>query len=150
MIIADTKFVINSSRERIWECLIMALMRCIPFERMEFADERSFSALLKIRIGFIALPMQVKMDIVDIIEPETIVTTLKARGMRGMVWLNQKATFKLTAIDKAKTEVAGKLVAEGMATILRIFLLWRVKSFASDSLVSVKGLLKEWTEHQAV
>ena len=144
MIIAEKKFIINSSRERIWECIIRALMRCIPFEGIQFADERSFAALLKIKIGFITLPMQAKMDIVDIVEPETLVTTLNMRGMQGLVWLNQKSTFSLTAIDENKTEVAGKLAAEGIAPLLRLFLLWKVKSFARESLDNVADLLVQW------
>jgi len=150
MIIAERKFTINSSRERIWECVIIALMRCIPFEGMQFADERSFSAILRMKMGFITLPVRVKMEIIDIVKLETLVTTLQARGLGGLVRFNQKATFTLTPVDESKTEISVKMEAEGMAPLLKIFLLWKVKSFASESLDSVGVLLKEWTEPQSV
>ena len=125
-------------------------MRCIPFEGMQFADERSFSAILRMRMGFLTLPVRIKMEIIDIVKLESIATTLQARGLGGLVWFNQKATFTLTTVDESKTEVASKMEAEGMATFLRIFLLWKVKSFARDSLDSVGVLLKKWTEPQSV
>lgn len=145
MIIADRKFTINSPRERIWEYIIRALMRCMSFEGMQFTDERSFSAILRMKMGFITLPVRVKMEIIDIVKLESIVTTLQARGLGGLVWFNQKATFTLTTVDESKTEVASKMEAEGMAFLLRTLLLWKVKSFARETLDSLEVLLKQWT-----
>lgn len=145
MIIAERKFTINSSRERIWECIIKALMRCIPFEGMQFADERSFSAILRMKMGFITLPVRIKMEIIDMVKLESIVTTLQARGLGGLVWFNQKATFTLTTVDESKTEVASKMEAEGMAFLLRTLLLWKVKGFARETLDGLEVLLKQWT-----
>jgi len=145
LIIADRKFTINSPRERIWEYIIMALMRCMSFEGMQFADERSFSAILRMKMGFITLPVRIKMEIIDIVKLESIVTTLQARGLGGLVWFNQKATFTLTTVDESKTEVASKMEAEGMAFLLRTLLLWKVKGFARETLDSLEVLLKQWT-----
>lgn len=145
MIIADRKFVINSSRERIWEVLVRALMTCIKLEGMELEDEKTFRAQLKVRMGFIALPMHVKMEIIDILEPETLVTVLKGRGVGGMVWLNQKASFTLTSIDEGKTELACKWMVKEMGSLVRMLLLWKVKSFVTAALDSIKDLVEEWT-----
>jgi len=145
MIIANREFTIDSSRERIWECVVKALMRCMPFEGIQFADERTFSALLRVRIGSIALPMRVTIEIVDIEKLETIAANIKATGIWGLVWFNQKATFTLTTVEENNTEVTATIVAEGMAFLLRTLLLWKVKSFANDSLHSVERFLREWT-----
>lgn len=47
-------------------------------------------------------------------------------------------------IGEDKTEVACKTVAEGMATLLRVFLLWKVKSFAEDAFESLEERLRQW------
>ncbi len=144
MIVADKNFIIDSPRERVWQLLLRVVMRCMPFESMELVDEKNYFALLKIGIGCIALPVRVQIEITDIFEPESLVTILKARGMGGMVWLNQKATFTLTSLSESKTQVTCNLVAQGMARLLRIFFLWRVKSFAQGSLENIEALLRQW------
>lgn len=144
MIIAERKFLIESSQERIWELILKAVLRFMPFERIEILSDRSFRALLRIKMGFISLPMNVEMSIMSVSPPESLVTVLKTKGMLGMVWLNQKATFRLTMIEDGKTEVACKTVEEGMATLLRVFLLWKVKSFAEDAFKSLEERLRQW------
>ncbi len=144
MIVADKNFILDSPRERVWQLLLRVVMRCMPFESMELVDEKNFVARLKIGIGFIAVPMRVQIGITDIFEPESLVTILKARGMGGMVWLNQKATFTLTSLSESKTQVTCNLVAQGMARLLRVFFLWKVKSFVQDSLDNIEALLRQW------
>ena len=95
-------------------------------------------------MGFISLPMNVEMDIIDVSPLESLATVLKTKGMRGMVWLNQKATFRLTMMGEGKTEVACKTVEEGMSTLLRVFLLWKVKSFAEGAFKSLEERLRQW------
>ena len=145
MIVADKKIVIDSPRKRIWGFLLGAVMKGIPLENMELVDKKNFLALLKLRIGFLALPLHVRIEITDTFEPETLVTAVKAKGMGGMIWLNQGVTFTLTSLDESKTEVDCKFVAQGMSVLLRIFLLRRVKRFARDCLNAIENVLREWT-----
>ncbi len=144
MIITETKFIIESSRERIWQVLLKAMMSCLPFERMQLVDEKKFCAVLPIKIGFVALPMNVKIEIVDMSPPEVLETILKAKSLAGVIWLNQRATFTLQATDEGKTEVACRIVVEEMATLLRVVCLWKVKRFVADTFKEIEGRLKQW------
>ena len=144
MVIAEKKFTIDTSRERIWSLILKAVLRFMPFERMEVLSEKNFRALLRIKMGFISLPMKVDIEIADISAPEFLVTVIKAKGMRGMVWLNQKSTFKLRKIGEDKTEIACELEEEGMAPLLRMFFLPKVKSFAEDAFKSFEERLRQW------
>ncbi len=144
MFITDRKFVIDATRERIWELLLRATLRLMPFERCNIRSQTEFSALLRMKIAFISLPMQVEMNIVDIVPPETLNTILKAKGMGGIVWINLKSTFNLTPIDEGKTEVDAKIVAEGMAPLLRAFFLPMVRSFTRDSFKNLEERLRQW------
>ena len=144
MIIAQRKFVIDSPRERIWELILRAVMRLMPFEKMEIKNPRSFGALLKVKIGPITLSMQAQGDIVDIVPPESVVTVLKARGMGGLVWLNQRAIFTLTPVAEGKTEINCEVADEGMAPLLRTLLSWKVKSFTEEAFKGLEERLRQW------
>ena len=144
MVISERKFTIDASRERIWSLILKAVLRFMPFERMEILSEKNFRALLRIKMGFISLPMKVNIEIADISAPESLVTLIKAKGMRDMVWLNQKSTFKLTKIGEGKTEIACELEEEGMASLLRMLFLPKVRSFAGDAFKSFEERLRQW------
>jgi carbon monoxide dehydrogenase subunit G len=144
VIIADKTFTVAGSRERIWECLTKALLRAIPFEQMEFADERKFSALLRLKIGCLSVPTKIKVEIANMVEPETLTTKIRLDGMKGIIRLDQIARFSLKPSDEATTEVAVNLEVENMSMPLRTFFLWKVRSFATDSLDSVERFLHDW------
>ena len=144
MIIAEAKFIVNTSRERIWQLLLKAMMNCVSFERMQLIDARNFQGQLTMKMGFISLPMDVKLELADLSPLEFLVTLLKAKSLLGIIWLNQRATFTLLAVDKGKTEVSCQVAEEGMATLLRMFFLWKVKSFASLVLKGVEDRLRQW------
>lgn len=144
MMIAEREFIIDSSRERIWALISKAVLRLMPFERMQIRSEKNFHAVLRMKMGIITLPVNVEIELVDICAPESLVTTLKAKGMWGMFWLNQKSTFTLTAIGEDKTDVVCKIVDEGMAVLLRILLLWKVKYFAEDAFKNLEERLRQW------
>ncbi len=144
MLIGERKFIIDASRQRIWDLLLRATMRLLPFERCNIRSQTEFSAVLKMKVGPITLPMQVEMEIVDIVPPESMDTMLKAKGMGGIAWINQKSTFKLTAIDEGKTEVEAKIFAEGMSPLLKWFFLPMVRSFAADSYKFLEERLRQW------
>ena len=144
MLIAERTFVVDADRERVWELLLRATLRLMPFEKCNIRSQTEFSALLKMKVAFISLPMQVDMNLVDIVPPETMKTLLTAKGMGGIVWINQKSTFTLTEAGKGKTEVKATIVAEGMAPILKIFFVPMVKRFAADSFKNLEERLKQW------
>lgn len=144
MILAERKFVINSSQQRIWELLLKSVLRFMPFERMRPQSEKSVRALLRVGVGFISLPMDVEVEVVNTSPPESMVTVLKSKGMGGIVWINQRATFTLTPVSEGKTEVACKIEEDGMGIMVRLFLLWRVRTVAQDAFKGLNARLKRW------
>ena len=142
MIIANRRFSINSPLERIEQLVMKAVIEALQPERLEASDEKSFQAMVKAKMGPLNLPMHMAGEIISPSNPLEFMIKLKGQG--GLIWLNQKATFTLTSLDKDKTEVACELVAVGMAPLLRIFLLWKVKSFAADILGGFENQLRQW------
>jgi hypothetical protein len=112
---------------------------------MELYDERNFGADLPIKMGFVRLPrMHLKMELVDISPPEVLVIKITVKRMLWMIWLNQTAIFTLRTFGENKTKVVCQIVAEEMATLLRMGFLWKVKRFARALLKGVEDRLRQW------
>ena len=143
MIIAEDKFVINSSREKTEQLVMKAMISALQPERMHASDERSFRAMVRVNIGSIHLPVHMEGEITSPSNPLEFM--IKLKGLDGIIWLNQKAIFTLKSIDGDTTEVASQLMAEAMSTVTRIFLLWKVKRFAAEILEDFEKYLRRWS-----
>jgi len=144
MLVGERKFTVDASRQRIWDLLLRATMRLMPFERCNIRSQTEFTALLRIKVGPIKLPMQVQINIVDIVPPESLNTILDSKGMGGLAWIKQKVTFKLSPVAENKTEVDSKTFAEGISPLLKLFFLPMVKGFVADSYKLLEERLKQW------
>ena len=130
MDIAEREFVIDGSQQRVWELLLKAALRFVPLERMKPINERCIEALLRVKIGLFSFPVNVRIEIAEVVPPEILVTVFKATGIRGFIRLDQRSTFTLVPKGEDKTQVQCKIAEEGMSTLLRLFLLWWVRRFA--------------------
>jgi carbon monoxide dehydrogenase subunit G len=144
MIMAERKFIIASPQQRIWDLLIKAAFRTMPLEQVNPLNLTKITALLRVKIGFISLPMNVEVEIMDMSPPASMSILINARGMMGLVWLNQKSDLVLAPVGENATEVNGKVNVEGMSIFLRLFLLPAIKKFARDTFYSLEERLKKW------
>lgn len=130
-LIAEREFVIDASRERVWELIGGAILASLPgLSGMEVLDECNWQAVLRVRMGPLALNMDLKAEMVDISPPSTVGVRLAARSKGGILRLNQKVSVTFTEVGEAKTEVACKAIAENVGLFFRLFMLGRAKSFA--------------------
>lgn len=144
MILADKKFVIAGSRERIWGLLLKSVLRSMSFERMKPLSESSVSALLQVKLGFLSLPMQVRVEVQEASAPEHMVAVIDSKGMGGIIWVKQKATFTLRPANDGNTEVSCNIADDGMGFVVRALLLWRLKSVARATFNGIEELLTQW------
>jgi hypothetical protein len=142
MQIAENQFIVNNSPKRINDLLLRAILRCMPLERMRPVSAMKVNALLRMGIWFIKVPLDVEVEVTS---ASPMVTLIKARGLKGIVWLNQKCTFILKPNGEEKTEVSCLMESEGMGILLRIFFLPAVKSFARNTFNNVEERLKQWS-----
>ncbi len=142
-LIAERKFAVDSSRERLWQLIARVVFSSLSsVERMEIIDENNWQALLKVKLGFITLNMDLKGETIDTTPPEMIGVRLRATGMGGIAKLDQKVTIKLDPLDDARTEVTCRAVAYGMGSLFKLFLLGRARSFATETFDSIEKRLK--------
>ena len=145
MIIADKTITISASPQRVWEFIGEAMLSALKLGRFMPLDQNNFIAVMKVKLGFISLSMSVEGRIIESCEPSSWVAVIKTKAMGGIIWLNQKASFVLNAIDENTTEINSKMVAEGMSLPIRVFLLGTVRKVASETLDEFGRLLKQWS-----
>jgi len=142
-VFSERKFVLEASRERIWDLLGRVIIDSLELERFHARDDRNFNALTRVKIGFITVAMQIRGTMVDISEPEVLSVLLEVNGMGRIIQLNQKVKFTLSAIDKDKTEMICQIGGKRIGFPLGLFLMPRVKSFGSDILESIEKRLRQ-------
>ena len=144
MILAERRFTIVASPERIWHLIGMVIFDSLPgLERIDLIDESNFRALLRMKLGFILLNMHLAGKMVDMSSPQFLGIMLKAKSKGGIFQLNQKVTFALTSVDKDRTEVVCKAIAKETGTLFRMLLLGRARSFARDTFDRIEERLRQ-------
>jgi len=145
MIIANKTLTINASPLRVWEFIGEAMLTALKLGRFMPIDQNNFIAVMKVKLGFITLPMSVEGRITESNEPTSWTAVIQTKAMGGIIWLKQKASFVLTQVDEDTTEINSKMIAEGMSLPIRVFLLGKVRQVASETLDEFGRLLKQWS-----
>ncbi len=142
MIISERKFVINIPQERVEQLIMKAMVNALQPERLCASNDKCFRAMVRASIGPIKVPIDMEGEIMSLSNP--LIFMMRLRGLWGIFCLNQRATFMLVAIDKDKTQIETKVIAEDMALLVKIFMLWKVKRFAVDVLDRFENQLREY------
>lgn len=138
MIVAEEKFVINASQERVWELVGDAIIGSLQLERMQIMDENNFAGIVKVRMGFIRLPLHLKIQLADVASPSSLIAKVIAKTKPAMLTITEETKIVLTPINDNQTEVVAKASVGEMGPLLRPLLFWKVRSFAQDVLGSIR------------
>lgn len=144
-IIAQRKFVLNAPPDRVWDLMGGAVIGSLHgLEAMHPLDESSFSAVLRVKMAFLTIPMHLNGHVLaDEAHPESLAIELKANGWGGLIKLNQKVTLTVSPVDKDKSEVLCQSMAQDLMPLVRLFFLGRVKSMADTTLGDVEKRLQD-------
>ncbi len=141
--IVQRQFVIEASQQRVWDLLGRTVYGCLPLEKMNIVNETTAYAVLRWRLGFISLPLDLKLELVDISPP----------GLLGSkIWVKKqviqlvalKVTFTLRPVNKGRTEVVCTAMEEGGGTILRWLLGGQQRSFTEGMFDSIRARLERF------
>ena len=142
-LLAERKFILEASQGRVWSLLGRVIIDSLEMERFHARDDRNFNALTKVKVAFVAITMQVKGVMVDITPPEALTVLLEVKGLRGIMRLGQKVTFKLGALDKDRTELVCKMVSGEMKPAVTAILTPMVKSFGSEVFENIEKRFRQ-------
>jgi carbon monoxide dehydrogenase subunit G len=144
VILAQRKFTIDASQERVWNLLGKVIFDSLPgLERIQIKDQDRFSALFTVKLGLITLSMDVNAEIVDISPPQSLAVVLRMKGVGGMFRLNQRVIFALSSVNHGKTAVTSKALGEKLGFLFRIMFMRKAKSFAHDIFRSIEERLEQ-------
>jgi carbon monoxide dehydrogenase subunit G len=145
LILAQSKFVIKAPLDRVWSLMGRVITSTMPgLERMKLIDESNFRAVMKVKVAFITIPMQLLGHISGGgYDTGILIVSLKAKGMKGLVKLNQRVKFTITVLNDNEIEVGCQSIAEGLGFLSRLLLLGMVKKMGKDILVRIEKRLKQ-------
>ena len=124
MEIAERRFEVEASRDRIWRLIGKVIFACQPgMEQVEILDENNFRALLRVRIPFMTVAMKLRGEMVDVSAPESFSVRLQTESMGGLLRVDQKVSIAMTSLGTKQTAMTCKATAEKMGLLFRILFL---------------------------
>jgi len=145
MEIASKNFVIDTSQARVWRLIGKVIFSSLTgMEEVEILDERNFRAILKEKFLFLNLKMKLKGEIAEINPPYSITVNLLIEGPWNILKMNQRVKIEMVSVDKDKTSLACKSIAEGMGIIFRMFFFKKAQDFSKSVFETIEKRLKEF------
>ncbi|MBI4319315.1 MAG: hypothetical protein HY675_12565 [Chloroflexi bacterium] len=141
MIVLERQFTIGAPQQTVWEYLARAILSSPRLERIDIIDSEHFDALLRVKLGFINVPMAVNGQIADSVHLESLTAKLRIRFVKDLIKLNQSTTFTLSAVDEGQTHVACRVMIEGMGPLLTLFS-GKVKASAEEIISGTQAYLE--------
>lgn len=141
MLPVQKRFRINAPQERVWGLLPQVVYQCLPVEKVDIVNEWLFYANLKLRLGFVGLPLKLKVELVDISPPSSFGTRIWIRA--GIMRFVMAVTFSLQSANGGKTEVICTAKDEGEQAISKWAFVGQRRRFASNVFDSVMARLQQ-------
>ena len=139
--LAQKNFDIDAPQQRVWKVLGSAVFQCLPLEEMNILNQTTFHAVLRWRLGFISIPLNLRVKLVDIVAPHSLGSVIQAK--KGIIQLGLKVTFTLRPVNEGKTEVICSATEEGTGNIMgRIMRRWQ-RNFAGQVFDSIRARLEK-------
>lgn len=138
-LLARQEYVIGAPQARVWDLLASNVIQSIPIEQMDVVNDTTMKAILNFRVGFIEVPMPVRVDVADIspMESFTTVVTASKAGLRSVL----RVAFRLAAVSDEQTSVTCTVVEEAGNPITRL-LRWQQRKFAGEIFSTVRERLE--------
>ncbi|MFC1971561.1 hypothetical protein ACFLV0_06540, partial [Chloroflexota bacterium] len=140
-ILTQTSFVINAPLEKVWRLLGSAVFQCLPLERMDIVDQTHFNAVLRWKLAFVKIPLNLKTIMDDIVAPTTFGCVIQIE--KGIMKLGTRVTFNLKAIGEDKTEIDCVATKEGERTLLGRITGGQQRSFSENVFSSIRTRLEQ-------
>ncbi|MFC1987530.1 SRPBCC domain-containing protein [Chloroflexota bacterium] len=136
------QFVIEASHERVWDLVANVILQCLPLEKIDIISESAFNAVLRWKLGFVSLPMNLKGELVDISPPTSLTCMLRVEV--AIMRLAVKVRIVLAPVSQGKkTEVVCTAQDAGTIAILRWVMGRQQQRFAGNTFDSIKKRLEQ-------
>ena len=140
---SQRKFIADASSKRIWDFIGEAMFSALKLEGVRVMDASNFSAVIRVRLGPVKMPLSIAGRFIETSPAKSLAATVEARGLAGIIWLNQRLNITLNPLDENKTEVNLEVITEGMGNLVKTCLSWRIKSFVNEILGGMERELRQ-------
>jgi len=139
LLLVRREYTIQAPQQRVWDLLASTIIQCMPVEQMDIVNETTFLAVLKLKWGFVEIPLRLKVQAVDI-SPIGSLSTLVTAG-KGQFQASLKVSFALTAVKEDRTSVVCT-ATEDAGSKLMWLLKGQQRSFAGRMFDSIRQELE--------
>ena len=138
-ILAREEYTIGAARARVWDLLASIVIQSIPIEQMNVVNDSTITAILNFKVGFIEIPVPVRVDVADISPNESFTTLVTATklGVKSVI----RVVFALSTIDERQTGVTCSVIEESGNPLMRVFR-WQQRQFARSIFSAVREKLE--------
>ncbi|MBI4332804.1 MAG: hypothetical protein HY673_16165 [Chloroflexi bacterium] len=142
-VIVENQFHLPASRQRVWDILGIAVMRSLPLEQMEAADEANFSAVLRVPMPFFRLSFNVA-GVLELDPPNSLVCLIRGQSKWGLVQPTLRVSFALKEEGDNRTSIRFSAIREkkGRRNLVEWLLSRKERSFTIDVLNNVRKSLE--------
>ncbi len=141
-LIVQRQFVIDAPQQRVWDLLARVIYQCLPLEKMDIVNERTFNAEVRWNLAFIGLTFHLKGEFIDISPPNFLSCALSMK--RGLIQLGLKVAFTLRPVNHHKTEVVCRVEeGKGIRKLVRWVMRKPEQRFAGNVFNSMRVRLEQ-------
>jgi hypothetical protein len=138
--VAQKNVVIEAPQQQVWKVLGSAIFQCLPLEEMNIIDQKNFQAVLKWRLGFFSIPLNLKGKVTDILSPDLMSFVIQVE--KWLLRMSLKVTFTLKQVNEGSTEIAG-IATVGKQTLIGRIMSGQQRSFATKTFDEIMARLQE-------
>lgn len=134
-IVAPETFIIAANQQRVWRMLGGAIFQSLPLEQMNVVNQTTFYAILRWRLGFIDIPLDIKGKMVDVIDLHSLSSVIRVQ--KGIMNLGLKVTFILKPLGDNETEITCSAVEEEKRSVIGWIIARWERDFAEKIINSI-------------
>ncbi len=126
--------------DTVWDLLGKVILQSLPLEQIDVESENSFKALLRWKLGFVPMPLNLKGELTDVNAPKAMSCVLQVQ--KAVMRLSVKVDFSLTPVEGGKSiEVVGTAAQMNEKNIFAWLLRRQMVSFARRTFDAVQKRL---------
>ena len=142
--IASRSFLVGATQERVWRLIGKVIFSSLGgLEEVEILDETRFRALLRVKVSVLEMKARLNGEIVEMEPPDALGVQLNLEAPGGLCKIIQKVSLKISSVEKERTGVSCKTVAQDMGILFRVLFLKQARYFAQSTFEAIEKRLKE-------
>jgi hypothetical protein len=139
--LVQKQFVIKASQERVWNLLARTVFGVLPLEKMNLVNATTTYAVLRWRLAFVSVPLNIKIELQDVSSPSLFGSKISVN--KSILHLTVRVRLVLRVVNDSETEVTCIALEEGKGTILGRLLRAQQRNFAMNVFDRIRQRLEQ-------